>query len=162
MGNQVENDNNNKILSNNIIKETIESSSISQSKILINEKESEYPSIIDTNPNLKFNLVNKSIIKKAEYNKNYNKTYKRTKKIDDSYEQLQAQLAKDSMELSSSSRYISDYDFSKWNLSFYHRNKKGNLVLISGIIAGFDVPRTVNMNVKVPTQRHKHKCCMSY
>ena len=105
---------------------------------------------------------NKSIIKKAEYNKNYNKTYKRTKKIDDSYEQLQAQLAKDSMELSSSSRYISDYDFSKWNLSFYHRNKKGNLVLISGIIAGFDVPRTVNMNVKVPTQRHKHKCCMSY
>ena len=67
-----------------------------------------------------------------------------------------------SMELSSSSRYISDYDFSKWNLSFYHRNKKGNLVLISGIIAGFDVPRTVNMNVKVPTQRHKHKCCMSY
>ena len=105
---------------------------------------------------------NKSIIKKAEYNKNYNKTYKRAKKNDDSYKQLQAQLVKDSMELSSAGRCISDYDFAKWNLSVYHRNKKGNLALISGIIVGADVPRTVNMNVKVPTQRHKHKCCTSY
>ena len=59
----------------------------------------------------------KSLEKKAIYNKEYYKTYERPKKDDDSYKQLQAQLDKDSAELSSAGRYISDIDFAKWNLN---------------------------------------------
>lgn len=104
-----------------------------------------------------------SMIKKANYNKKYYKTYKRPKKDDTSYQELQAQLAKDIAELSYQGKYnISDYDFVKWNASSYRRNKKGNLSLVTGLTAGFDVPRTVNMNIKVPTQKYKHKYCMSY
>lgn len=104
-----------------------------------------------------------SMIKKANYNKEYYKTYKRHKKDDDSYQELQAQLAKDSAELSYCNKYsMSDYDFIKSNASAYHRNSKGNLSLVNGLTVGFDVPRTVNMNIKVPTQKYKHKCCMSY
>lgn len=104
-----------------------------------------------------------SMIKKANYNKEYYKTYKRPRKDDNSYQELQAQLAKDIAELSYQGKYnISDYDFAKWNASSYHRNKKGNLSLVTGLTVGFDVPRTVNMNIKVPTQKYKHKCCMSY
>lgn len=104
-----------------------------------------------------------SMIKKANYNKEYYKTYKRPKKDDNSYQELQVQLAKDTAELSYRNRYtMSDYDFIKCNASAYHRNSKGNLSLVNGLTVGFDVPRTVNMNIKVPTQRYKHKCCMSY
>ncbi len=103
------------------------------------------------------------MIKKANYNKEYYKTYKRPKKDDTSYQELQAQLNKDTAELSYRNKYsMSDYDFIKCNTSAYHRNSKGNLSLINGLIVGFDVPRTVNMNIKVPTQKYKHKCCMSY
>ena len=102
-----------------------------------------------------------SIIKKAHYNKEYYKTYKRPKKEDNSYQEMQAQLAKDTTELSYQNRYnMSDYDFIKCNSSAYHRNSKGNLSLVNGLTVGFDVPRTVNMNIKVPTQRYKHKFCM--
>lgn len=104
-----------------------------------------------------------SIIRKANYNKEYYKTYKRPKKEDNSYREMQAQLNKDVAELSYYCGYnMSDYDFAKWNCSSYHRNSKGNLSLVNGLTVGFDVPRTVNMNIKVPTQRYKHKCCMSY
>ena len=41
-----------------------------------------------------------SIIKKANYNKEYYKTYKRPKKVDNSYQEMQAQLEKDIAELS--------------------------------------------------------------
>jgi len=76
---------------------------------------------------------------------------------------MQAQLAKDATELSYQNRYsMSDYDFVKCNASAYHRNSKGNLSLVKGLTVGFDVPRTVNMNIKVPTQKYKHKVCMSY
>lgn len=102
-----------------------------------------------------------SIIKKANYNKEYYKTYNRPKKVDNSYQELQAQLAKDTAELSYQNRYnMSDYDFVKCNSSAYHRNSKGNLSLVNGLTVGFDVPRTVNMNIKVPTQRYKHRFCM--
>lgn len=104
-----------------------------------------------------------SMIKKANYNKNYYKTYKRPKKDDNSYQELQVQLAKDNAELSYQGGYnMSDYDFASWNSSAYHRNSKGNLALVAGLTIGFDVPRTVNMNIKIPTQKYKHKCCMSY
>lgn len=103
-----------------------------------------------------------SIIKKANYNKEYYKTYKRPKKEDNSYQEMQAQLEKDIAELSYQNRYnMSDYDFVKCNSSAYHRNSKGNLSLVNGLIVGFDVPRTVNMNIKVPTQKYKHRFCMS-
>ena len=104
-----------------------------------------------------------SIIKKANYNKEYYKTYKRSKKEDNSYQEMQAQLEKDVAELSYYHSYnMSDYNFVKCNSSAYHRNSKGNLSLVDGLTVGFDVPRTVNMNIKVPTQKYKHKCCMSY
>lgn len=103
-----------------------------------------------------------AIIKKANYNKEYYKTYKRPKKVDNSYQEMQAQLAKDTTELSYQNRYnMSDYDFVKCNSSAYHRNSKGNLSLVNGLTVGFDVPRTVNMNIKVPTQKYKHRFCMS-
>lgn len=103
-----------------------------------------------------------SIIKKANYNKEYYKTYKRPKKVDNSYQEMQAQLEKDIAELSYYRSYnMSDYDFAKCNSSAYHRNSKGNLSLVNGLTVGFDVPRMVNMNIKVPTQKYKHKFCMS-
>lgn len=103
-----------------------------------------------------------SIIKKANYNKEYYKTYTRPKKVDNSYEEMQAQLEKDIAELSYYRSYnMSDYDFVKCNSSAYHRNSKGNLSLVNGLTVGFDVPRMVNMNIKVPTQKYKHRFCMS-
>ena len=62
MGNQIENNNNKKIVSNNIIKATIESSSISQSNIIFNE--SDYNSISGHKSNLKFNLIKKKFMSK--------------------------------------------------------------------------------------------------
>ena len=62
MGNQIENNNNKKIVSNNIIKATIESSSISQSNIIFNE--SDYNSISGHKSNLKFNLIKKNLCQK--------------------------------------------------------------------------------------------------
>lgn len=103
-----------------------------------------------------------SIIKKANYNKEYYKSYKRPKKEDNSYQELHAQLEKDISELSYYRNYnMSDYNFVKCNSSAYHRNSKGNLSLVNGLTVGFDVPRTVNMNIKVPTQKYKHRFCMS-
>lgn len=104
----------------------------------------------------------KSVERKAEYNREYYKTYSRPKKDDNSYQQLQAQLNKDCLELSYQSGYnISDYDFAKCNLSAYHRNSKGNLSLIKGLKVGADVPRTINMNIKIPTQKYKKVYCFA-
>ena len=103
-----------------------------------------------------------SMVRKTTYNKEYYKTYKRPKKDDNSYQEMQAQLEKDIAELSYYHSYnMSDYDFIKCNSSAYHRNSKGNLSLVKGLTVGFDVPRTVNMNIKVQTQKYKHRFCMS-
>lgn len=121
--------------------------------------------VIKTDKRYKSNKETKhkaSIIKKANYNKEYYKTYKRSKKVDNSYQEMQAQLEKDVAELSYYHSYnMSDYDFVKCNSSAYHRNSKDNLSLVNGLTVGYDVPRTVNMNIKVPTQRYKHRFCMS-
>lgn len=106
----------------------------------------------------KQNKKKKNAIKRKEYLKEYNHTYKRPKKEDNSYEQMKAQQIQDSLELSYSSGGISDYAFAKWNISAYHRNKKGNLVLNKCLNVGFDVPKTINMNIPVPTQKFKNKC----
>lgn len=94
-----------------------------------------------------------SIQKKAKYNREYYKNYERPKKDDNSYEQLKALLNKDTSELSFHNNNISDYDFVKWNLSAYHRNKKGDLVIDRKLNVTNDVPRKVNMNIKLKSQK---------
>lgn len=103
----------------------------------------------------------KSLENKVNYNKEYYKTYERPKKDDDSYKQLQAQLDKDTAELSSAGGYISDYDFAKWNPNAYKGDKNGNLKLVKGLKVGADVPKTVNRKRKIPTQKFKKKYCHS-
>ena len=96
------------------------------------------------------------------YLQEYFKTYNRPKKDDNSYEQMIAQQIQDSMELSFSNSNISDYAFVKWNSSAYHTNNKGNLVIDRKLKVGFDVPKSVNMNIKIPTQKYKNRCGYSY
>ena len=96
------------------------------------------------------------------YLQEYSRTYDRPKKNDNSYEQMVAQQKQDSMELSYSCNNISDYDFAKWNSSAYHTDSKGNLVIDRKLNVGFDVPKKVNMNIKVPTQKYTHKYCFSH
>ena len=91
------------------------------------------------------------------YLQEYFKTYNRPKK-----EQMIAQQIQDSMELSFSNSNISDYAFVKWNSSAYHTNNKGNLVIDRKLKVGFDVPKSVNMNIKIPTQKYKNRCVYSY
>lgn len=97
-------------------------------------------------------------IKRKDYLKEYYKNYDRPKIEDNSYEQLQSLLYQDSLELSYSSSNINDYAFAKYNLSIYHRDKNGNLKLNKGIKVGNDVPKTINMNIPVPTQKYKYRC----
>ena len=97
-------------------------------------------------------------IKRKDYLKEYYKNYDRPKIEDNSYEQLQALLYQDSLELSYSSSNINDYAFAKYNSSIYHRDKNGNLKLNKGIKVGNDVPKTINMNIPVPTQKYKYRC----
>lgn len=94
-----------------------------------------------------------------EYQRNYQKNYKRNYKKDDEYANLQAQLSKDADELSYHSE-ISDYSFAKWNSSAYHTTAKGNLAINKNLNVGIDVPRNINMNLKVPSQKYKPKCYM--
>ena len=96
------------------------------------------------------------------YMQEYFKTYNRPKKDDNSYEQMVAQQIQDSLELSFSNNIISDYAYAKWNSSAYHTNSKGNLVLNRNLKVGFDVPKSINMNIKVPTQKYKNRCVYSY
>ena len=96
------------------------------------------------------------------YLQEYFKTYNRPKKDDNSYEQMIAQQIQDSMELSFSNSNISDYAFVKWNSSAYHTNNKGNLVIDRKLKVGFDVPKSVNMNIKIPTQKYINRCFYSY
>ena len=96
------------------------------------------------------------------YMQEYFKTYSRPKKDDNSYEQMVAQQIQDSLELSFCNNLISNYDYAKWNSSAYHTNSKGNLVLNRNLKVGFDVPKSINMNIKVPTQKYKNRCVYSY
>ena len=90
--------------------------------------------------------------------KEYFKNYDRPKKEDNYYEQLKALQYKDSLELSYFSGNINDYAFAKYNPSIYHRDKNGNLKLNKGIKVGSDVPKTINMNIHIPTQKYKYRC----
>lgn len=95
------------------------------------------------------------------YLQEYFKTYDRPKKDDNSYEQMIARQKQDAIELSYTTNNMSDYAFAKWNSSAYHTNSKGNLVIDRKLKVGFDIPQTINMNIKVPIQKYKHVCCFS-
>lgn len=102
--------------------------------------------------------LEKSAIERKIYMKDYLKDYNRPKHDDNSYEQLKAQQYQDSLGLSYSGRYINDYAFAKCNPSIYHRDKNGNLKLNKGIKVSSDVPKSINMNIAIPTQKYKYKC----
>lgn len=72
-----------------------------------------------------------------------------------------AQQKQDSMELSYNNNTMSDYAFAKWS-SIYHTNSKGNLSIDSKLNVGADIPKTINMNIKVPTQKCKNRYVYSY
>lgn len=95
------------------------------------------------------------------YLQEYFKTYDRPKKDDNSYEQMIVKQKQDAIELSYTTNNMSNYAFAKWNSSAYHTNSKGNLVIDRKLKVGFDIPKTINMNIKVPTQKYKHICCFS-
>ena len=68
------------------------------------------------------------------------------------------QIRKNELELSYSNSNINDYAFAKYNSSIYHTDKNGNLKLNKGIKVGNDVPKTINMNIPIPTQKYKYRC----
>ena len=96
------------------------------------------------------------------YLQEYFKTYSRPKKDDNSYEQMVAQQKQDAMELSYTTNNMSDYAFAKWNSSAYHINSKGILAIDRKLKVGVDVPKSINMNIKVPTQKYKNRYVYSY
>ena len=97
--------------------------------------------------------------KRIQYLQDYFKTYCRSKKEDVTKEELQAIHNQDVMELSYYSE-MSDEQFARNNLSIYHTNKAGNLIVDPKIVISSDVPKKINRNRKVPTQRYKY--CFSY
>lgn len=95
------------------------------------------------------------------YLQEYFKTYDRPKKNDNSYEQMLAQQKQDAMELSYNNNTMSDYALVKWS-SIYHTNSKGNLSINRKLNVGADISKTINMNIKVPTQKCKNRYVYSY
>lgn len=76
------------------------------------------------------------------------------------YEFVKQQHIEASKELSYSFE-MSDLAYRKWNSSAYHRNSKGNLVIDRKLKVGADIPKSINMNIKLPTQKYKKKYCYS-
>lgn len=97
----------------------------------------------------------KSMLYRKEYQQNYQKNYKRKIIKDDSKEILKVIHENASRELSGSYHYISNDTLVYSNISAYHINKKGNLVLNKNINATYDIPRMLNRHRKVPTQKQK-------
>ena len=76
------------------------------------------------------------------------------------YEFVKQQHIEASKELSYTSD-LSDLTYRKWNSSAYHRNSKGNLIIDRKLKVCSDVPKSINMNIKIPTQKYKKKYCYS-
>ena len=76
------------------------------------------------------------------------------------YEFVKQQHIEASKELSYSSE-MSDLAYRKWNPSAYHRNSKGNLIIDRTLNVCSDVPKSINMNIKIPPQKYKKKYCYS-
>lgn len=94
------------------------------------------------------------------YKANWNQTHKKSKedKELDEFVKLQHKQATDELSYHTT---ISDEAFRKWNPSLYHYTPKGNLVIDNKLKVGFDTPRKINTNVKLPTQKYKNKYCYS-
>ena len=103
----------------------------------------------------------KNAITRKDYMKEYFKNYVRSEKEDNSYEQLKALQYQDSLELSYFNSYMNDYTFAKYNSSIYHRDKNGNLRLSKGIKVCNDVPKIINMNIPITTQKYKNLTLLS-
>lgn len=103
----------------------------------------------------------KNAITRKDYMKEYFKNYVRSKKEDNSYEQLKALQYQDSLELSYFNSYMNDYTFAKYNSSIYHSDKYGNLRLNKGINVCNDVPKIINMNIPITTQKYRNFYCFS-
>lgn len=91
----------------------------------------------------------KSMKKKAEYNRAYLANYERPNKIDNSYQALQAQLARDAQALSyKNDNYMSNLAFTKWNRSVYKYDKySSDLVLDKSINVTKDVPKRISNRI---------------
>ena len=76
------------------------------------------------------------------------------------YEFVKQQHIEASKELSYSFE-MSDLTYRKWNPNAYHTNSKGNLVIDRKLNVGSDVPKSINRNIKIPTQKYKKKYCYS-
>lgn len=143
----------NKHLKQNEIAKIVETSNQYVSKIIKND---------DRYKQEKQNRKLENANNRKQYLKEYFQTYDRPKKDkDNSYEQLKALHEQASKELSYSNNDISDYAFAKWNISAYHTNKQGNLVIDKILKVGFDVPKKINMKRKISTQKYKKIYCFS-
>ena len=76
------------------------------------------------------------------------------------FEFVKQQHIEASKELSYSSE-MSDLAYIKQNSSAYHRNSKGNLIIDRRLKVASDVPKSINMHIKIPTQKYKKKYCYS-
>ncbi len=100
--------------------------------------------------------------KRIEYLKEYFKNYIRNKEEDEEYNKMIEQHKQDIRELSYTSDDISDYTYSKWNRSIYNVNSKGNLSIDKKINVSIDVPKSINRNTKIKSQRYKKMYTHSY
>jgi len=88
--------------------------------------------------------------KRKEYLKQYFKTYR--KENDTSNIDLISTHNKDVNKLSANNNIISNYAFAKWNISAYHTNSKGNLVIDKKLNITSDVPKIINRKITIPSQ----------
>ena len=101
--------------------------------------------------------------KRRQYLKDYFTSYERPKKEKDNlYEQLKVLHEQDTKELSYKNSNISAYVFRQWNPNAYHRDSKGNMRIDRNVKTSCDVPKLINMNIQVPTQKCKKRCICSY
>lgn len=101
--------------------------------------------------------------KRRQYLKDYFTSYERPKKEKENlYEQLKVLHEQDTKELSYKNSNISAYVFRQWNPNAYHRDSKGNMRIDRNLKISCDVPKLINMNIQVPTQKCKKRCICSY
>lgn len=105
---------------------------------------------------------------RAEISREHRKIAKRdwirNKRQSESDKQLYEFVKQQHIEASKELYYsyeMSNLAFRKWNSSAYHRNSKGNLVIDRKLKVGSDIPKSINMNIKISTQKYKKKYCYS-
>ena len=104
-----------------------------------------------------------SLENKKNYNKQYWETYERpiyANNDKEEYDAMKDRLSRDSYYLSTKTE-MSDQELVYNNLGAYHTDKNGNLKLDKSLKPTSDMPKFLNRNnVKLPTQKYKHKVCM--